>query len=298
MCSLIVGGFPNLLALRDQIKYNLFENMYKNRTFGVQILSFHCTDYIESIINIFLPLVDKIAISVNEKSWMGNIENNGGVEKLITPYLSDKVILVKGKWESEAEQRNVCLDAMREMDYVFIVDDDELWTSEQIHKMKEFMVGHPGYTVFNTSWNTRFKNPYWRVEPREQYKPTIAIQQKSGGIQSYKGIRFGQNRLIDMSNKNAWACLVPDSILVVEHFSYVRSSDEAIKEKISTFSHANEIINGIDFWFSEIYLQTTLDSRFLHPTHPEAYISLTKENIHPEIESALKKYNSKLFEKE
>ena len=67
MCSLIVGGFPNLLALRDQIKYNLFENMYKNRTFGVQILSFHCTDYIESIINIFLPLVDKIAISVNEK---------------------------------------------------------------------------------------------------------------------------------------------------------------------------------------------------------------------------------------
>ena len=54
---------------------------------------------------------------------------------------------------------------------------------------------------------------------------------------------------------------------------------------------------GMD-WFSEIYLQTTLDSRFLHPTHPEAYISLTKENIHPEIESALKKYNSKLFEKE
>lgn len=269
--------------------------MYKERSFGVMLLCFNNADYIESIINIFSPLVDKIAISINEKSWMGKIENTGEVEKLITPYLSDKVILVKGKWKTETEQRNVCLDNLKEIDYVFIVDDDELWTSEQIHTMKDFMIGHPGYTVYNASWNTRFKNTYWRVEPREPYKPTVAIQQKAGDIKTHKGIRFGKNRLIDNTNQNAWATLVPEKFLIIEHFSYVRSSDEAIKEKISTFSHANEIINGIQFWYENIYLESDLNSHYLHPTVPESYDHLINEDLHSEIRQAFKKYNPKLL---
>lgn len=271
--------------------------MYKNRSWGVEILAFNNTDYIESIINIFLPFVDKIAISINEKSWKGNIKNTGEVEKLLTPYLSDKVILVKGKWKTEAEQRNACLDAMKEMDYIFIVDDDEMWVSEQIHRMRDFILKHPGYTVFNASWNTRFKNLNWRVDPREPFKPTVAIQQKAGRIQTSKNIRFKENRLIDNANRNAWACLVPESVIVIEHFSYVRSTDEAIKEKIKTFSHATEIINGPDFWYENIYLESDLRSRYLHPTNPECYDHLIEENLHSEIQSALKKYNPKLFEK-
>ncbi|MEK6883072.1 MAG: hypothetical protein AABY22_25835, partial [Nanoarchaeota archaeon] len=214
------------------------------------------------------------------------------------PYISNKVILVKGKWKTEAEQRNECLDTLRECDYVFIVDDDEMWTSEQIHRMKDFILKHPGYTVFNSSWNTRFKNINWRVDPREPFKPVVVIQQKAGNIKTSKGIRFKENRIIDNSNKNAWSCLIPEDVLIIEHFSYVRSQDVTIKEKIKTFSHANEVINGTSFFYEEIYLQATLDSHFLHPTVPECYRGLIVEKLHPEIQSALKKYNPKLFDKD
>ena len=273
--------------------------MYKNRSFGVQILALNNTDYIEAIINIFLPLVDKIAISINEKSWMGDIKNNGEVEKIIAPYLSDKVVLVKGKWKTEAEQRNYCLDkGLPECDYVFIVDDDEMWVSEQVYRMREFMVGHPGYTVFNLSWHTRFKNINWIVSPDEPFKPTVVIQTKAGKINTHKGIRFIKNRLIDSSNQQAWSCLVPEDIAVIEHFSYVRSEDINIKDKIKAFSHANEIINGTDFWYEKIYLECDLRSRYLHPTAPECYDHLIEQELHPEIESALKKFSPKLFEKD
>ena len=266
---------------------------HRQKSFGVQLISLNDTDFLESVIMAFQPFVDKIVVSLNSKSWFGNIPNNGKVEKLTNKIVEkfDNVQLLKGDWNKEEEQRNETLKAMPECDYIFIVDADELWSSESIHNIQDYVLSPVGksYTVFNAFWNTRFKDMNLRVEPREPFKPTILIKNKVG-------IEFHKNRLIKTSI-NSSTKLIPEKIAIIEHFSYLRINDLQIKEKLKTFSHANEILNGVDFYYENVYLQADMNSTNFHPTHPEAYASLIFDEVHPEIITSLKKYSPKLFEK-
>lgn len=262
---------------------------YKSKQvrFGVEIVALNNTDYIEAIINMFKPFVDQIAVLAGKTSWKGNVKSTGEVAEIVKKYADDKVELVEGNWKTEVDQRNEGLERLKICDYVLIVDDDEMWGSDNIHKIQDYILQHAGYTVFMASWNTRFKKLNWRVEPREPFKPVIAINNR-------KGLRFGFARLIADSPQAA-NILIPEKIAVIEHFSYVRSEPHKIKEKIQTFSHANEIINGIDFWYEQIYLQADLDSKYLHPTSVECYDHLIEDELDSEIEDLLKKYSPQLF---
>lgn len=259
--------------------------------FGLECVAFNDTDFLEATLRMFQPFIDKIAVLTGEKSWMGNIQNDESVEKVVSPLTEefDNIHLVKGNWKAEAEQRNEGLDYLKECDYVLIVDADEMWPTENIHKVQEFILKNSGYNIFTTNWNTRFKNINWRVDPKEPFKPIVAISNK-------KGLRFSKARAIASSYETA-NMLIPERILVVEHFSYVRSDHPKIKEKLRTFSHANEVLNGIDFWYEKIYLQADLESRYLHPTNPECYQALVEDPIHPEIRKFLEKYSPQLFKK-
>lgn len=258
---------------------------------GVQIIAFNDTDFLEATIRMFQPFVDKIVVSTGEKSWMGNVENDGTVEKVVSPLAKefDNVNLVKGNWVTEAQQRNDNLRYLSECEYVFIVDGDEIWASGDINNVKQFALARSGYTVFRASWNTRFKKMDWIVSPREPFKPTVLIKNN-------KGNKFIENRQIQ-DGPNAAAILIPETVALIEHFSYVRSDDNKIKEKIKTFSHANEIIGGIDMWYENVYLQADLDSKDFHPTHPQCYKELVEYEIHPEIIRFLKSYSPQLFKK-
>lgn len=163
-----------------------------------------------------------------------------------------------------------------------------MWSSGDINKTKDYIAHRQGYNVFRSSWNTRFKNLDWRVNPREPFKPIVVIR---------KGITFSKNREVESTPETA-AILIPEKIVLVEHFSYVRNDDNKIKEKISTFSHANEIIGGIDMWYENIYLQADLESTNLHPTHPECYTSIMKDVVDSEIIKFLKEYSPQLFKDE
>jgi len=257
--------------------------------FGLECVAFNDTDFLEASLRIFQPFVDKIVVLAGSKSWMGNISNDGTVEKIVNPLTKEfnNIHLLKGNWRTEADQRNEGLDYLKECDYVFIVDADEMWPTESIHKVQEFIVKKSGYNIFTTNWNTRFKNINWRVDPREPFKPIITINNK-------KGLKFSKARTIASSYETS-NMLIPERILVVEHFSYVRSEHPKIKEKLRAFSHANEVLNGIDWWYENIYLGADLDSRYLHPTNPESYQGLIEDPLHPEIRKFLEKYSPQLF---
>ena len=260
-----------------------------HKKWGVQIVAFNEVDFLEATIRMFQPFVDKIVVSTGNKSWKNNIENDGSVWKVVKPLVEEfnNVNLVKGDWKTEEEQRNNAMYHLDECDYTFIVDADELWSSGDITRTKEHIESMPGYNVFRGIWNTRFKNINWRVDPREPYRPIIIVK---------KGTKFFENREVKAIPETA-GLLIPERVACVEHFSYLRSSDYKIKEKISTFSHANEIVGGIDMWYENVYLQADLDSKDLHPTHPYAYAGLTEEKIDPEIIKFLKKYSPQLFKK-
>lgn len=253
--------------------------------FGVQCLSLNDTDFLEAVLRMFQPFVDKIVISINEKSWMNNISNDGTTEVVADKLAQEfkNIEALKGRWANEADQRNDCLDHMKECDYVFIVDADEMWPTASIQDVKEYVLKHPGYSVFMASWNTRFKNPSWRVEPREPFRPVVLVKNEPM-------VRFVNARQIGTSDRAVFIS-IPDKLLIIEHFSYVRSSDLGIKEKITSFSHATEILNGPEWWYDNVYLQADLSMKNFHPTNPECYHSLIREDIHPEIKKFIQKYS-------
>ncbi len=196
----------------------------------------------------------------------------------------DNIHLVKGVWKTERDQRNYTMSCLKECDYVFVLDSDEMWSSADINKTKEYVESMPGYNVFKCTWNTRFKKLDWRVDPREPFKPIVVLK---------KGIKFDINRKVKSTHKTMIK-FIPERIALIEHFSYLRSSDDKIKEKLITFAHACKIIGG---WYENVYLQANLDSKNLHPTNPECYAELVEDKINPEIMQFLKKYSPKLFKR-
>jgi hypothetical protein len=259
--------------------------------FGLECVAFNETDFLEATLRMFQPFIDKIVVLTGEKSWMGNVQNDGKVEEVVAPLVGkfSNIYLVNGDWKTEADQRNEGLKHLKECDYVFIVDADEMWPTGSIHKVQDYMLRHSSYTVFLGNWNTRFKNINWRVEPREAFRPAIAMNNK-------KGLKFLKNRHLELS-PNVASTLIPEDVLLIDHFSYVRSEHQKIKEKLQTFSHANEIVNGVDWWYENMYLEADLKSRYLHPTNPECYQGLKEDPLHPEIRKFLKKYSPQFFKK-
>lgn len=262
----------------------------KQYRFGLQCLVLNDTDFMEAMLRSFQPFIDKILVSINEQSWLKDIKSDGKAEEIIKKLQKefDNIHTVKGAWKNETDQRNHALDNLKECDYVFIVDVDEMWPTGSIHLVQDYALNRRGdITAFMANWNTRFKELNWRVDPREQFKPVVLIDNK-------KGLKFGKSRDIEKNDKASFA-LIPAKMLMIEHFSYVRSDDSKVKEKIQTFAHATEIVNGADWWYENIYLPANLKSKYLHPTKPESYRGLIEDSVHSEIERFLRKYSPQLF---
>ena len=265
----------------------------KQFKFGLQCLVLNDLDFMESMLRTFQPFIDRILVSIDEQSWLKDVKSDGKAEEVVKKLQKefDNIEYVKGIWKNETDQRNDALKTLQDCEYVFIVDVDEMWASGDINNVIDYIIDHRGdVTAFMANWNTRFKNINWVIHPRELFKPIVVIDNK-------KGLKFGKSRDILQSEKAAFS-LIPEKLLMIEHFSYIRSEDSKIKEKIQTFAHATEIVNGADWWYENIYLSATLSSRYLHPTQPEAYRGLKEEPIHPEILATLKKYSPKLFKNE
>jgi len=257
---------------------------------GVHIIALNDTDFLEATIRMFQPFVDKIVISIGEKGWFGDIKNDGSAEKIIKSLTDEfnNIKLIKGIWETETEQRNDTMYYLNECEYIFIVDADEMWSSGDIVRTKEYVESKQSYNIFRANWNTRFKNINWRVDPKEPFKPIVVVKKRT---------KFTEHRDVKSTEETS-STLIPEQIALIEHFSYLRSDDEKIKEKISTFSHANDIVGGVNMWYEEVYLQANLDSKNLHPTNPKCYSKLVEDKIDPEIMKFLKKYSPKLFKDE
>ncbi|HXX70442.1 MAG TPA: tetratricopeptide repeat protein [Polyangiaceae bacterium] len=228
---------------------------------------------------------DRIFIFLNDRPWYGPLRDQtdtlGAVEALADR--DSKITVVRGSWATEAAERNAGLDLLREagFNYCFVLDSDEIYDPAHLQAMKRVVAASPEIQCWHLSLFTYWKSPAYRIDPKEPLKPAVFV--KVGHA------RFTLNRQVDASSR----ALIDERVGICHHLSYARSNEELLK-KITSFSHASEVIPG---WYENVWLEWDKDRALteLHPTHPAAYqhaIAQAPENLPPVLRAASRKGTS------
>ncbi len=204
---------------------------------------------------------DRIYFVVSERPWSGPPRDLGATFAAIAalPDPDGKIQIIRGSWQSEADQRNAGLDAMIEagFDYCFVLDGDEIYDPSDLRKMKRTVFSAPDINAWHMSWHTYWKSERFRIEPPEPFKPLVFVRLGTTRFEFARDVASTTRALIDAR------------VGICHHMSYARTNEE-VRLKLSSFSHAHEIV---DRWYEEVWLRWDEDPELtnLHPTHPHCY---------------------------
>jgi len=205
--------------------------------------------------------VEKIFFFVSFYPWHGEKSDNSSTLELIQslPDPEHKINLIRGEWRDQVTQRNAAMSmfAAHAIEYMMVVDADEVYESSQLHKAIELIADHPEIDAWHLSWITYWKSLNYCIDPMEDYNPPIFL--KVGRV------KFNEFRNV-VSEKEA---LIPSSVCVIHHLSYARS-DELVKRKISSISAAPLIHKD---WFEKVWKKwdSNQNLRDLHPVRPAQF---------------------------
>lgn len=211
----------------------------------------------ESVRRIY-DLMDKIVFLVNFKPWNGN-GNKKFIEDTFSTILNiydpdKKLEIISSYWESEAEQRNFGLDHLNKnnIDWCFIIDDDEMYNFEELKKAIHEKIFKSKDFVFLSPHQV-----YWKA--RNFCIDKIALALPSFCRTDRKLLYFNDARAI-IVNGGTWYTFQPYE-LVCHHFSYIRNDDQ-MQRKIQNFSHADPSLKD---WYKNVWLKWQINSENLHP---------------------------------
>ncbi len=177
---------------------------------------------------------DRIYFVINGRPWNGPSRDLSRTLAAVAG-LDDpdrKIRVVRGDWPSEHDQRNAGLDAMIAdgMTYCFVHDCDEIYNPADLRAMKALVFDSPDIACWHMRWFTYWKSERFRIDPPEASTPLVFLRLGAG--------RFSHLRWVDAPSRS-----LIDPVLggICHHMSYARSNEE-MRRKISSFSHAHEII--------------------------------------------------------
>jgi len=249
--------------------------------FGAIICLYDDHEYLDICVEP-LKKLDNVLFLISSVPWNGKVSDNSETINKVKELCSKNknFELFQKYWTNEADQRNFGLSCFysRQIDYAFIVDTDEIYHEYHFNNIIEFIKQNSSYSAFHVEWNTYWKKSYHVIYPREQFKPIIAVKVNS--------FVFTENRLgttsvirspiaVLKTQDTYNGVLIPSSVAICYHLSYART-DDFIKRKIETFSHANEVNNN---WYENVWLKWQTNSRNLHPVTPVEYQIAIEENL-------------------
>jgi len=237
------------------------------------ILLFNQEQWILKTIDSCGPFVDKIYIAWSSVPWSYNpeaklIKNNSDPEMLKKSKYYDKIVLIKGVWKLDEDQRNACrLKAIDDgMDYLITQDADEFYTFEDYNKIIQGIKDNPNYDFYKTPWICYWKNKKTAVYAPPPYGKGIICGYPEIAINLHTGYEFVRARCPGKNSLRCGSFFTLDSIC--HHMSFVLSDKECFN-KISTWSHSHQFDNKK--WFNEVWLKWTPNSINIHPVEPGAW---------------------------
>lgn len=270
---------------------------------------FNEEDYIEYSIKSVYDFVDKIIICLSlapyseynpqAKQMQFKKDNTEQIIERLS-YGDEKFVIIKDSWNEQLEHRNrgmqYCID--NGYDYYFLIDGDEVYRKDHLENIASEIAAHPEVGSFIIKcpifWRSfKYRIPAEKVAwaPRRIFK--ITPSRKILGLRWPYRCRFTG---INKTNSLGKVYQIPPQKAVFYHFSYAKSAKD-MKEKLSTFPHAHEILDG---WYENVWLNwpENRKMRNIHPTNPEKFpeVEYLKPNDLPEVMQSHPYYMKEIIE--
>ena len=159
-----------------------------------------------------------------------------------------KITLIKGVWDSELAHRNAGVRLCRKEGYryYFLVDGDEVYRQDHLENLRDDLLAHPRVGQFIIKCDLFWRSFRYRIPaddllwmPRRMFKLGWSELGKSH-IPLPLPARFTGN---NKTNSLGPVYHVDPRRVIFYHFSFARRPDK-MREKLRTYSHAHEILNG------------------------------------------------------
>lgn len=236
-------------------------------TIGAVYVIYEESGWLSASFRSVYPAVDYVLFLVGDRPWHGT-DSATPVDPAAVALLPDpdgKVEILRGAWATEVEQRNfgMAVLTLRGLDYCLIVDDDEVYDTEQLRGMAAYAAARPGVGCWHLNYITYWKSARYRIHPIEPYHPPVLLKVGSGGFVEYRNPATPAHELI------------PPEVALCHHLSYARS-DERMLRKITTFSHAPQVMPG---WYDRVWLgwDRCRTMTGLHPVDPPLFGSAVEQ---------------------
>lgn len=218
---------------------------------GVSITAFR-EKHIVPIIKQYEGIADKIVVSVSKKPWFGNLKPDDTARRAVE---ETSACVISKPWDNEADQRNETMEYMRDMDYIIVSHCDTWFERRELELLKhlnDLTDLHYGCYV-----RTYWKNYNTVIYPHLGL-PTILVRSDA---------RF--THMINIQDQSAEPECLP---VFCHHVAWVKT-DEEIKEKIGSYSHANEISGD---WYNNVWKKWKSDMENFGITKPEDFKKAVK----------------------
>jgi hypothetical protein len=233
----------------------------KQSTFGAVYVVFDDDRWLSASLQSIYDECDVILILIANAPWNGPQRSTQSTLQCLTsfPDPQKKIDVVRGNWKSETQQRNEGLRLLNKLgiQYCLAIDADEVYDPLQLRRMMIFAPCLPEVDCWHISMVTYWKSIRYRVDPPEQFQPIVLIH-------------VGHARFVEHRNaKGDRHAQIPSHVAVMHHLSYARS-DEEVRTKIHSFSHAAEVKPD---WYERVWKGWDADHTLenLNPAYPEAY---------------------------
>lgn len=188
---------------------------------------------IAGTINCLKPFVDRHLVLISEKSYFGDVLDNGETEKIC-----DKlgVEYIKGNWPLDHHQRSLGNQLLSDCDWIMTLDSDEMIDKYNMKFLIECMEENKNAHAIGVRPEVYFKNTDFVLRPIPDYIPIIATRPY---------VRFPYIRNIDHS------FLLSD--VTMHHVSWAAPKD--VYKKVTCYAHATDF-DGKE-WYENNYKNVT-----------------------------------------
>ena len=251
-------------------------------SFGAVYCLYDDHEYLDiSVFPVSLYL-DKVLFLISDVPWNGAVSDNSETINRVKSLCeqNSKFEFRTGHWTNEVDQRNFGLSVMLRagIDYSFVIDSDEVYAEEDFVRILQYIEANSQIDAFHLEWNTYWKKSYYRIQPRENFKPLVAVRNSHFLFTFIRGGITSVLRTKDSVIKSTGAyngVLIPPQMGICHHLSYARS-DSYMLRKLETNSHHSEFIPN---WYETVWQSWSPQLRNLHPVTPAQYGIAVKSNF-------------------